>query len=141
MEHQRFAEVIRLVERSIFHSELKSGYIISGIDVNIPVNGQMDHMVRLERRMICETARDARMEEDASIRILANQLAYLIEHEDTFEKPYFQDNEEGFPVPIGRAMILIDRKRLAFPEFTETKTEVYLNCVAKETLNEQEKSS
>lgn len=128
MEYQRFAELVRLVEKSIFHSELKNGYVISGVHVNLPVNGQMEHMVSIERRMVCETARDARMEESASVKILANQIAYLIEHEQTFEKPYYQDSEEGFPVPIGRAVIMIDRNRIGFPAFTETKTEVYLDC-------------
>lgn len=141
MEHQRFAEIVRLMERSIFHSELKNGYVISGVHVNLPVNGDMEHLVSLERRMICETARDARMEEDASIKILAHQLAYLIEHETTFEEPFYQENEEGFPVPIGRAVILIDKKRMSFPVFTETKTEVYLDCATKEANNEQKKSS
>jgi hypothetical protein len=128
MEHQRFAELTRLVERSIFHSELKDGYVISGVHVNLPVNGNMDHLVSLERRIVCETARDARMEEEASVKILATQLAYLIEHEQFFEKPYYQQGEEGFPVCIGRAVIVIDRARIGFPVFTETKTEVYLDC-------------
>jgi hypothetical protein len=127
MEHQRFAELTRLVERSIFHSELKGGYVISGIHVNLPVNGDMTHMVSLDRRMVCETARDARMEESASIKILSQQLAYLIENEMTFEKPYYQENEEGFPVPLD-GLIMIDRGKISFPKFVETKTEVYLDC-------------
>ena len=127
MDHARFAELSRLVERSIFHSELKDGYVISGVHINLPVNGGMEHKVSLERRLIAQTARDARMEEDASVKILANQLAYIIEHEMQFEKPVFQENEEGYPIQIGRAVILIDRNRISFPKFTETKEEVYLD--------------
>lgn len=140
MDKKHFDDLVRLVERSIFHSELKNGYVISGVHVNLPVNGQMDHMVSLERRIIAETARDARMEEQASVTILAHQLAFIIEHESSFEKPMFQDNEDGHPVPIGKAVILLDRHRINFPEFTETKTEVYLDCTGG-NINESKKSS
>lgn len=128
MEHSRFSELQRLVERSIFHSQLKGGNIVSGVHVNLPVNGQMEHKISLERRMTCQTAAQARMEEDASVKILSNQLAYLIEHEFTYEKPVFQENEGGDSFQIGTSVILIDRNRIDFPKFTETKTEVYLDC-------------
>jgi hypothetical protein len=132
MDSKRFQELLRLVERCIYHSELKGGYVVSGVHVNLPVNGRMEHMINLERRMVCETARDARMEEEASSKILAHQLAYLIEHEDTFENPVFQENEDSRPIQIGRAMILIDRSRIVFPQMIETKTNVYLDCSQKE---------
>jgi len=128
MEPTLFSELTRLVERSIFHSQLKGGYVVSGIHVNLPVNGGMEHMINLERRMLCETAAQARMEEDASVKILSHQLAYLIEHEFTYEKPVFQENEGGDSFQIGTSVILIDRNRIKFPAFKETKTEVYLDC-------------
>lgn len=129
MEKKRFDELTRLVERSIFHSELKDGYVVSGIHVNLPVNGNMTHLMNVERRVIAQTARDARMEEEASIRILSHQLAWVIEHAMELEKPVFQENEDGEQLQIGRSIILLDRNRIEFPQFVETKTEVYLNCV------------
>jgi hypothetical protein len=128
MDQNRFNELLRLVERSIFHSELKNGYVISGVHVNLPVNGNMDYMFLLERRMICETARDARMEEQASAKILAHQLAYILEKEDRLDKPVFQNNEDGDRIQIGVSVIILDRSRIDFPKFIETQTEVYLNC-------------
>jgi hypothetical protein len=140
MHSKDFQELLLLVERCIYHTECKTGqgeeskigYVISGVHVNLPVNGNMDHLINLERRMVCESARDARMEEEASAKILAHQLAYLIEHEDTFENPVFQENEFGRPVQIGRAVIMLDRQRIKFPTMCETTTNVYLNC-CKET--------
>ena len=128
MDKSKFDELVRLIERSIYHSELKEGYVISGIHLNVPVNGNMTHMINLDRRLICESVRDARMEEDSSARILAHQLAYIIEHEDRLEKPVYQESEDGRQVEIGQAIILLDRKRLSFPIFVETTTEVYLDC-------------
>lgn len=131
MDKARFDELLKLVERGIFHSELKDGYVVSGVHINVPVNGGMTHLMNLERRMICELARDARMEEEASAKILTHQLAYIVEHEDHLEKPVFQENEGGEPIQIGRSIILIDRGRISFPKMVETETEVYLDCCVK----------
>ena len=131
MEYNRFNELLRLVQSCIFHSQLKDGTVVSGVHVNLPVNGGMEHLVNVERRMICETARDARNEEEASVKILANQIAYILEHGMEFEKPVFQENENADQVQIGKAIILLDRARLSFASEVETKTEKYLDLVVK----------
>ncbi len=133
MENEKLAELARLMEWCVFHSELKGGYIVSGVPVLLPVQGQMEHMICLERRIICETARDARMEEESAIRILSNTLSYLIDGASTFEKPVYQEGENGIPTPIGVSVIFIDRGRIAFPKLVVTETEIYLDCTGEKS--------
>lgn len=122
-----FGDLLPLIEQCVYHSESIKGLVTSGIFVNLPINGQMDHIIHLKRKVFAEV--NANSEELFTPIVLLGQIEYILDKAERFEDPIYQQNEDGEEVHIGNSFIFIDRNRLVFPRVVQTTDGYILDCV------------
>jgi hypothetical protein len=128
---ENYTDLVKLLERCVFHSHLKSGKLVSTLHVNMPIWGKRNHVHRMERTVVCDIGQSAENEMTGAIEVLARELKYLIEHGTEYDEPvYGRDDETGEEQHIGRSVCLIDRSRLTLPILTTDSVigHPYLDC-------------
>ena len=122
--------LLKMVTKTVSHSVLKSGELISMVFVNFPVPGG-EHIVKVSRSIYCDFSRDRTSEELAAPDILTREIRYALQHGSDVGEFVFQEDEDGSRICIGKAMIFLDRTRMAFPIIKESDGVKYLDCVAR----------
>lgn len=128
---ESFTDLVKLLNRCVYHSHLKSRKLVSTLHVNMPILGRLNHLHKMERVVICDIGQAAENEMTGAIEVLARELKYLVEHGTRYGEPvYAVDDDTGEENCIGESVCLIDRSRLVLPVLTSDSMvrHAYLDC-------------
>lgn len=125
-------DIVELVERCAYHSQLTESKVISGIAVQVPIWGNRETIIKIEREVIAEEHQSN--EFAGATEVLSSELKYILESATEVSEPvYGKDDLTGLEQSIGRSVHLLDRSRMGWPVIEEKEGTPFLNCVKEET--------